>query len=1247
MKNKTLLLADATVSERLERMFGIRISIVAIVGFLLSASAFSESRTWTQTGGGRFDWTTSSNWKDDAVAESGDDVAFPSVFVSRQLVQLPADAAFSFGALSGGGDDLTLAAPARVGVRGSTASVKRVYTFGLLNAYLGGLLAGDSRQTFSFGEATSLAWLSSTNTPTLDVASALTVGTLASGGIIRKKGDGSLTVQSLAAPDCQPTRLSVEAGALSVSSGTPPSDFPKGVAGDPYVHFDMADETSITTVVGEDGRKYVTEWADVRGNGLKATVPKTGALVNNQAPFLSTALSFGGHPWLDFGAFGSNAGGANPTTGGGYASAVAEYGPTGVLEFPASDKVRAVFVVFCDIKGASNWDAFPIGSLGGSGAYDYHRQSSQMWNGSASSNVRSGVTRVDGAPVAWNSNPDLSTSPRVLSVETTGDTSISALGDDRTCRAGGVRIAEVVLYTNVLTRAECDATIAWLRAKWQGVRPEEDDLRAVEFIGTSPSLEVSDAGELKVGTLVATDRTLEKSGAGKLTIGEVAPAGLELKVAAGSVAFADSEGRIDSPADDAAFWIDATADESFSFETGDSRTYVSRWNDRRGVDFHYARRATNVNNVALCPMPYAASWTVNGVEKRVIDFGPRWWKANSQTWPKDAGESTYLAINKPVQTIDGFIVLKMHDAAATSYSPPLFGGNQRWFLRFNGTEPLATSYADYATQAAEWQCDGLPFDPNAKYDFGTNSFRVIDFSASEPIPVDQVAGDRTSEGAGGLQVAEMILYRHRLSETERKRTQAYLMNKWCGKPHPGGVGRQLSAIELADGLEAKADVAGGSVRAAAFGTDSDTFVKTGAGRLETRLPDSVTSLDVRGGTLAIGGPADDAFIHVAADDSGSLTTRIVDNGDGTTTTNVLRMSSVNDNGHYADAEIVKKANAMPTLVSAETAVGKTMPVIDFGDYFLMGSKGFPADMGQSMPPTNSASALNFDHECLRAREAHIIYADKAGSRRASFVFGSPTKYDYHRANNRPDDCTVDQGGGLFNGIMNAKVADGLVAVDGETKDYRYALPEGFHHITVVPTGDTTIGALCNDRDIRRGGAQIGELLVFDHALSPARHDWLVAHLRHKWFDIGEEPVYTNVFTSIEMANGTSLAFAPGQVVTAASFSAGGGTLSATEIIGLDNLAFEIRSMDDFDVLTVSGRLRLANAGTLTVSFADGFKPAKNASLTLLSATELGEFDLSSWQVVVPELARATPVLKCKDNSIVLTFKPKGLILFVR
>lgn len=1213
------------------------------VGFLLTANGFAETRTWVQTAGGVFDWVTSSNWQDGQAAASGEEAVFPAAVAAPQTVQLPTNDAWTFGELAGGGEDLSLAAPARVGARGNTISTPHTYTFGPLSAYLGGLLAGDSRQTFVFPESSTLARLSSTNTPTLDVTSSLTVGTLTSGGIVRKKGAGALTVQNLSAPDCQPTRLAVSAGALSVGSGTPQTTFPTGVAGDPYVHFDMADESSLTTVVGEDGRTYVTEWADVRRNGLKAVVPTKGALINNQAPFLSKDLSFKGHPWLDFGAFGSNSGGSNPTGTDGYAAAVAEYGPTGVLAFPASDKIRTVFVVFCDIKGASNWDAFPLGSVGN--AYHYHRQSSQMWNNSASANVKNGVTRIDGTSIDWNSNPDLMSAPRVLSVETTGDTEVSALGDDRTCRAGGVRIAEVVLYTNVLTCAECDDTIAWLRAKWQGVRPEEDDLRALEFTGATPTLEVPGEGELKVGTLVAADRSLEKSGAGKLTVGEVTPVGLSLRVAAGSVAFAESDVVFDSPADDAAFWIDATVDDSFDFESGDDRTYVSRWRDRRGVDFHFACRATNVNNVALCPMPYTASWTVNGEEKRVIDFGPRWWRANSETWPKDAGESTYLALNKPVQTIDGFIVLKMHDKAASAYSPPLFGGNGRWFLRFNGTEPLS-KYADYATHAAEWQCDGLPFDPNVNYDFGTTSFRVIDFSSSEPIPVDQVAGDRKTEGAGGLQIAEMILYRHRLSEAERKRTQAYLMNKWCGKPHPGGTGRNLSAIELADGLEAKTDVAGGSVRATSFVTDSDTFVKTGAGKLETRLADNVTKLDVRGGALTIGAPVDDAFIHIAADETDSLTTRFADNGDGTVTTNVIRMMSLNANGHYADAEIVSKANAMPTLATVETAAGKTMPVVDFGDYFITGKTGYPADMGTSMPPTNSASAFNFDQECVRAREAHIIYADRPGSRRASFIFGSSTTYHYHRYY-KADNCTVDQGGGMFNGLKNNNVANGSIAVDGQPQTYSYSLPTGFHHITVVPDGDTTIGSLCNDRDIRRGGAQVGELLVFEHALSSARHDWLVAHLRHKWFGVGDEPVYTNAYESIEMANGTSLAFAPGQVVTAESFSAGGGTLSATEISGLNSLVFEIRTMEDFDSLKVSGRLNLAATGTLDITFAEGLKPWSNASLTLLSATELGDFDLSAWQVTMSGETRKVPVLTREGDAIVLTFRPKGLVFVVR
>ncbi len=125
--------------------------------------------------------------------------------------------------------------------------------------------------------------------------------------------------------------------------------------------------------------------------------------------------------------------------------------------------VRTVFWV-CGMDAGT--DGF---LLGDDNNYHFHRgQQNQIWDGAsgwASANIRDGSTYLNGVLVDGTATV-LPTDYSIISLVTTGNVETSMLTRDRTYRAGGIKLGELLIYDRALTDEERQGVEAYLYTKW-------------------------------------------------------------------------------------------------------------------------------------------------------------------------------------------------------------------------------------------------------------------------------------------------------------------------------------------------------------------------------------------------------------------------------------------------------------------------------------------------------------------------------------------------------------------------------------------------------------------------------------------------------------------------------------------------------------------------------------------------------------------------------------------------------------
>lgn len=1048
-----------------------------------------------------------------------------------------------------------------------------------------------------------------------DVVGKVRVDQLYGSGLLEKHGPGELVVASTTGSG---NRVNLNGGRLTLEG----MDWPDEPVGTPYVWLDASVEASLLKTEDE-GRLAVTNWVDRRG--ASPDRPSATVIEGRRAPFISAETANGFH-LVDFGARD--------------ASNVATLGPTNcVLKFPSgmANRVREVFAVY---RILDFYDAmtFPVGD---SSYYPFHATTRRLLQ---STNADQGAKYGD---VAWNGDKidplndtvmaDDQSRLHVVSVGIRGNplTSLNLVGSDRLLkeRIGGMRVAEILYYTNELTHLERASVNRYLKKKWlDASNHPRYDVGVVNLASNDVEIAVAAGCSASVGTLVSHADRIVKSGSGTLTVGKVLPEDAPIEVRAGSVVFAAPAAVTAQPAVNPYLWLDATVEGSFVPQEGngeDGPEYVTQWKDRR---------LDRASPVALFPGSANPNFTANAPwlvrnspfaheGRTVVDFGELTKTTDTRTW-------MWLDVRDAANAFEGFIALRFKEVNRVVN---IFGSSDQMMTRNEIAQLVSYKFGGWRSATALWTKDGVPSDPwdGTHGAYPTNRFMVFSISSTDRLWLDYIAKDRNASGAaGGVEIGEFISYERRLSDGERRATIDYLMQKWEGVPSPLSSGvSSVKSLAYAD----DATITVGSDGALAVESvtgGNGAFVKTGSGDVSLgSLPAdrSFSAVSVEEGTLSLDFSfVDDSLFHFDAMDAASVAEYTVtgSEAEGNLKTNVTKWADTRglDKGYAYSLKGRYAAVADPTLVSVETRPGVFRPCMDFGAY-----------AGKTDDAVDSA-AFRFDRSYMTVKEAYIIYADRGN--RNGFIFADHSAYDYHRGG----------AGSMVSASNGPKVNRGYAIVDGERTTPDSVLADGMHLIAFINDAEetTSIDQLSKDRDnaaYRCGGNRVCEALAFDRHLSDAERTYLVQKLMAKWFD-DEAPSVNKEIASLSLGKGGTFT-SPGLDLTVPVLS-GSGTVNVDSVAGVTTLNVACDpATGTFSPIVVNGGFAFAEEETIKLNVSAGdVLPA--GDYAVLTAPGLDGVDLSRVDVeVTPEQRRRVVSAKVKDGSLVLSVRKRGLIIEVR
>ncbi len=397
-----------------------------------------------------------------------------------------------------------------------------------------------------------------------------------------------------------------------------------------------------------------------------------------------------------------------------------------------------------------------------------------------------GVTFVDGRridPARGYPRPGW----QVVAVQTIGDF-VSAIGKSGAhANAGGLRLAELVVYSRVLSAAEMSAAQAYLSAKWTqtpvaGYARANDeghvDATKLNVTGTA-AVSVAGTGSARVGVLTGAS-SLTKKGAGTLEVMDVRQ-GANLAVAEGKFKLLPrADVATDSEiAPGAAFHVDASDGSSFLFHTANGTNYVSQWRDTD-------RPMTGI--VAYEPTASRMPWRItegdglcNGLP--VVDFGPNG-EANGgrmMAWTEsvDAIRHAYLVV-RPHGTMQGLLGSTTFPSDGGSIARDFMGKGNGLFYR------TMANQMNWGTGASIF-VNGVAVADTAAIDnyVYPDAFQLVEFHTASGAHASGFACDCVNglygnylDYRGGQYIAEVVVYDRELTEREKIATRNRLMAKW-------------------------------------------------------------------------------------------------------------------------------------------------------------------------------------------------------------------------------------------------------------------------------------------------------------------------------------------------------------------------------------------------------------------------------------------------------------------------------------
>ena len=757
----------------------------------------------------------------------------------------------------------------------------------------------------------------------------------------------------------------------------------------------------------------------------------------------------------------------------------------------------------------------------------------------------------------------------------------SRIGLDRAMydRSGGMRLAELIIYTRTLTEQERLDTEAALRAKWMPVRPALATLEVAGNVGLRAE------NDLALDTLTGTG-TVTKTGPGKVTLNGLASFTGSLGGNGGAFVLKSLGAAPSQPLAGYAAWFDAARTNTMTIDAATLR--VTRWEDASNS----SRAATN----GLSKAPLLVNSALNALP--VVDFDV-------------AGSGRYLVWTAPtggLRTV--FMVLGSQNGGGYLLGSSI---NNALFSRTynNAAAPLFdafTSDNSYNERERIWLSrsfawiDGVPVFPNVQGLSG--GYQLVSFLTGGDISVDGFAHNGAGGNTGGQRLAEVIVYDKPLADADRKTVEAYLSAKWFnravhGYTAPGAP--TLPGLTLA--ATTAFELAAGQTNSVGWLTGSGSLVKNGTG-----------TLDIAGSTVGFSGTLNvrQGTLRYTAGTLGlntPVTNQLVINLDASRT-NTLTMDGAGKvtewrdprgNGRYAYAPGLTPSNYVDAALGGRRTV-------DFGTY-------------------GASPYMMLDRQIPDARSVFWVLGSQNGG---GFLLGNTNVVsdqqiaDWHRGprvNGNLEPITTENRLYGFNAV--GQVIGGRTYIDGALLSNptvaSNVLNGAYQIIENHTTGNARVDTLAADRPTsignRNGGQRLAELLIFNRSISDDERLAVEAYLGWKWFgrsttNLLYMPLTGASANTVRVAAGATLelgGFTQNTRTLVGGGTVSGGNLSVSSLVDLSD--------PDAGTLAVNGDLTLADGVTVRVSV--GHTVDVNGTLTI------GGAGLIAWPDAAPAVGRTT------------------------
>lgn len=839
---------------------------------------------------------------------------------------------------------------------------------------------------------------------------------------------------------------------------------------------------------------------------------------------------------------------------------------------------------------------------------------------------------------------------------------IGAFARKDSTHVGGIVVAEFIGFVASLTDAERQAVNAYLMAKWL---PEQErdraDLNNLS-VGADPDVSVPAGETVRLNHLTVNGAQFLKKGEGTLAIGDLrctTNRTLEIGIEEGKLAFVKrrSSSPSSSPASAPLYHFDVSDEQKRTVSEESGVKYVTAISDQSDstvtavpmtANQFTLKATTNEPPVATAPdRPTLVENATNG--KPVLYFGDR---VDSGEIKKNGyGTAAAMYIPRADATVagnvfEGFAVVK------GTYSIFPFSSTKYWTMYPNAFHLVDNRYS-LSIRSGEWTVNGVQVNPQ-EYAFDTagmsDKYVVIRFSATDRVHVNGFAFQNTTpDGIGGLYLGEWIVYDRRLSEQERRDTEAYLMKKWLNAEHPLDV---RSDASVAFGAKASAEITvDDDVTLRSVMSESSSFSKFGSGKLTANVPSNATRVDIRGGELDESGVLDGvlgrALMHLDASSEGSLATNV--DGSVTTWADVRGES-------YPYAYYNPERASMSGYVTENAQNG--LPVVDFGDNHTINTAGSPFDAYPN-PGRSMTFGVNGAEKDLYMREGFLVVKFSTDM---PPLLGDYSNFCFHRG-----DRIIWPNGNSAVNLRNETewfVDDARINVQEYLRETSRKTGTGYHVVSFALTnawttlassgpmrtaGDTMTRA-CNlgqDRAYNAGGIKYGEIILFDKPLTVAERAILRKHLVEKW---ATDDLASRTFDELRVGAGAGVKLLGSNTV--GTLAGGDGAILSGDVslAAGANLELYFNGEADHTDLALTGLLDLTAGGTMSIAISPDFRMptgVKAVTVPVVTAKSIVG-TLENWKLaVVPANRRYEVLLRVSGDRILLTVSRRGLAIVVK